>query len=107
MNRMKLLLASALTLLLPTLAAAQVSEGEAKTACETVLTQKPGLADFRFGEVAAEHAIGSWRITGKISKGSEQRKFLCRVDDRGRVAVATVAAVTADSSADSAPKKGK
>jgi hypothetical protein len=80
--------------LIPGLASAQVSEVEAVSACQTVISEKAGLAQFQFAELKSEHTIGSWRITGQLHKGGERRRFLCRIDDRGRVAVATVAPIT-------------
>jgi hypothetical protein len=94
MNFLSVLLSLFALILIPGLALAQVSEVEAVSACQTVISEKPGLTQFQFTEVKSEHTIGSWRITGQLHKGSERRRFLCRIDDRGRVAVATVAPIT-------------
>lgn len=94
MNLLSLFSSLFALILVPAQASAQVSEAEAVSACRTVITEKPGLAQFSFSEVKTEHAIGSWRITGQLSIGTERRRFLCRIDDRGRVAVATVAPIT-------------
>ena len=66
-------------------------ENEATKTCITVISQKPGLASFQFNEIKAESNFGGWRITGKISNGADKRKFICKVDDRGRVGSAVVA----------------
>lgn len=87
-------------------ASAQVSQQEATTACETVISQKPGLANFQYSDTKADHALGSWKISGRLSSGSDVRRYMCKVDDRGRVAVATVAAITPDPT-ETSPKKAK